>query len=202
MSFINYDYMTKTTDIRIVKTRRVIFSSILSLLKHKQLSEISVTELCQTALLNRKTFYMHYKTIEDAFRDIEKYTIAAYIERLKNRNIISSYDFNPKEFILETNSIVIENLDSFNAVYPYFKRGTFMRHFGAEMGTLSKKYAQDRHSEAFTEAYVFSFIFTACGLLTSYFDWIDFGRQLPIEQLAQLAANALSTPLQSVLTSK
>ncbi|MBQ8831095.1 MAG: TetR/AcrR family transcriptional regulator [Oscillospiraceae bacterium] len=202
MSFIDYDLMSKTTDIRIVKTRRIIHSAVIELLKIKHLSDISITELCQTAMINRKTFYMHYKSVEDAFSDIETLTINAYIARLVSAGILSSKDFKPAEFILATNAMVNENIDKFNTVYPYFKDGGFMRKFGAAIGTLAKKFAANRPLEADPEAYAFSFIFTSTGLLTSYFDWIDFGKQITIEHQSQMAANALSVPLCSVLSSK
>ena len=202
MSFIDYDLMSKTTDIRIVKTRRIIHSSIIQLLKTKHLSDISITELCQTAMINRKTFYMHYKTVEDAFSDIETLTINAYTANLIKLGIINSQDFKPAEFILATNAMVNENIENFNTVYPYFKDGGFMRKFGATMGTLAQSFVTNRPAEADPEAYVFSFIFTACGLITSYFDWIDFGKQLTIEHLSQMASNALSIPLRTVLSSK
>lgn len=202
MSFIDYDLMSKTTDIRIVKTKRIIHASIIELLKAKALSDISITELCQTAMINRKTFYMHYKTIEDAFSDIETLTIEAYTTRLIKLGILSSQDFKPAEFILATNLMVNENIEKFETVYPYFKDGGFMRKFGAAMGTLAQSFVTRRPFEADPEAYAFSFIFTACGLITSYFDWIDFGKQLSIERLSQMAANALSIPLRTVLSSK
>ena len=56
MSFIDYEALADITDKRIVKSRRSIFESIVSLLKEKPLSQITVTELCGTALINRKTF--------------------------------------------------------------------------------------------------------------------------------------------------
>ena len=202
MSFIDYDLMAKTTDVRIVKTRRIIHSALIQLLKTQPLADISITELCSCAMINRKTFYMHYKSVEAAFSDIETLTIDAYITYLTKLGVINSRDFRPAEFILATNAIVNKNADAFSTVYPYFKEGSFMRKFGAAIGTLAKNFVLDRPFESDPEAYAFSFIFTVSGLLTSYFDWIDFGKQLPIERLSQMAANALSIPLRTVLSSK
>ena len=47
------------TDLRIVKTRTNIKNSLIDLLAEKNVSKITVTELAEKAMINRKTFYRH-----------------------------------------------------------------------------------------------------------------------------------------------
>ena len=51
-------------DLRYVKTENLIRSVYLDLLQQKK-SPVTVTELCNTALINKSTFYAHYETIND-----------------------------------------------------------------------------------------------------------------------------------------
>ena len=53
------------TDLRIVKTRTNIKNSLIDLLAEKNVSKITVTELAEKAMINRKTFYRHYNTVQD-----------------------------------------------------------------------------------------------------------------------------------------
>ncbi len=47
-------------DIRGQRTEQAITASFLSLLEKKPISQITVTEICQLAQINRATFYKHY----------------------------------------------------------------------------------------------------------------------------------------------
>ena len=51
-------------DIRIQKTRRDLRNAIIELIKEKPIEKISVTEICDVAMVNRMTFYKYY---EDKF---------------------------------------------------------------------------------------------------------------------------------------
>ncbi len=57
-------------DARIEKTKKKLKSSVLQLLKKKNLEEITVKELCDTANINRSTFYVHYGNVVDVFEEI------------------------------------------------------------------------------------------------------------------------------------
>ncbi len=55
---------------RVRMTRAMVRGALLELLDEKPLGDISVTELCARADINRTTFYKHYGTPDDVLRDI------------------------------------------------------------------------------------------------------------------------------------
>lgn len=59
-------------DLRIVKTKEALHRALLQLLNDKDLGEISITEICKQAKINRGTFYLHYGQIEDVFEEYFK----------------------------------------------------------------------------------------------------------------------------------
>lgn len=61
----------ESSDLRVVKTRRIIRSALFKLMSEKELSRITVSELCVCAEINRKTFYRHYRTIPDVIEELE-----------------------------------------------------------------------------------------------------------------------------------
>lgn len=63
---------TKQKDLRFQKTENSIRSTFFDLLKKKELSDITVTEISRQALLGRGTFYLHYKDIHDLLYIIGK----------------------------------------------------------------------------------------------------------------------------------
>ncbi len=56
---------------RVVLSKRMLKEGLMALLKNKNIREISVNELCETAEINRTTFYRHYQTPHDVLIDIE-----------------------------------------------------------------------------------------------------------------------------------
>ena len=55
--------MEKNENQRIKLTKRLLKESLLKLLTEKNIKKISVSELCQTAGINRSTFYNHYNQV-------------------------------------------------------------------------------------------------------------------------------------------
>ncbi len=57
---------------RIAISKRLLKEALFRLLKEKDISKISITELCQEAGINRATFYRHYTVPQDVLVDMEK----------------------------------------------------------------------------------------------------------------------------------
>lgn len=53
--------MENKQDLRVIKTRNNIKSSFIQLLREKDFNEITVQDILNKALINRKTFYNHYQ---------------------------------------------------------------------------------------------------------------------------------------------
>ena len=68
--------MKEKTDLRIIKTNKVLFNALITLMKQKDFERIKISDICDVALINRSTFYAHYE---------DKYDLlVALIEELKN----------------------------------------------------------------------------------------------------------------------
>jgi AcrR family transcriptional regulator len=52
--------VAESTDPRILRSRRMLMDSLVSLLSKKEFEDISVQEIADEATLNRATFYLHY----------------------------------------------------------------------------------------------------------------------------------------------
>ena len=61
---------TSKQDRRTRYTRQTIKETFLELLKQKNFTKITVTEICKISEINRGTFYLHYYDIHDVLEDI------------------------------------------------------------------------------------------------------------------------------------
>ncbi len=76
--------MSNPKDLRVIKTRRTIRNSLISLLAEKELSEITISELSARAQINRKTFYRHYRSIAEVVMELEDELLSDFSDILKS----------------------------------------------------------------------------------------------------------------------
>ena len=75
-----------TMDLRVYKTRRNIKKTLLSLLEQKPLENVTITELCDTAMINRKTFYRHYQNVSEVLTDIENDLVEDFLRVMRDKD--------------------------------------------------------------------------------------------------------------------
>ncbi|MFZ5988251.1 MAG: TetR/AcrR family transcriptional regulator [Bacillota bacterium] len=76
-------------DRRVKYTKMVLKESFIKLLERKDISKISIKEICEDADINRATFYAHYSDQYDLLRKIEDElldNISAYIAEFYEKN--------------------------------------------------------------------------------------------------------------------
>ena len=101
------------TDLRIVKTRTNIKNSLIDLLAEKNVSKITVTELAEKAMINRKTFYRHYNTVQDVVDDINYDIINDVISHAKKSDRDGNNLVNQLNFI---GLSIVENKEQINKI--------------------------------------------------------------------------------------
>lgn len=55
-------------DRRIKRTRTAVFNAVMDLLIEKESNKITVLDLCKKADINKSTFYLHYKSMDDCLQ--------------------------------------------------------------------------------------------------------------------------------------
>lgn len=68
---------------RTYMTKRIIKESLIDLLEKKSIDQITVSELCKEADINRSTFYAHYVNVIDVIEEIKNEFIFDYMPFVK-----------------------------------------------------------------------------------------------------------------------
>jgi len=98
--------VNKKLDRRKKYTRMVLKDSLMALLKTKQLSSITVKEVCEQADVNRSTFYAHYQDSFDLMEQIEEEIIADL------NTYLNQYNFAKEEESLQMTEKLLEYIAS------------------------------------------------------------------------------------------
>ena len=67
--------MNKKENQRMRLTKLLFKNALITLLQKKTIYQISVTELCDAAELNRSTFYKYYENVRDIVTELQKETL-------------------------------------------------------------------------------------------------------------------------------
>ena len=57
-------------DLRVTKTKKLLYETLISLMEAKSFEEIKVSDICKKALINRSTFYSHYSDKYELFMEL------------------------------------------------------------------------------------------------------------------------------------
>ena len=79
-------------DKRIVRTRRAILLSVLEQTKDRDVKDVRVVKVCKDAGINKSTFYLHYKGIEDCVNSILENLILSVAEFASTINCSQVYN--------------------------------------------------------------------------------------------------------------
>ena len=99
--------MVKKTDLRVIKTKNLIYNTLIELMKDKTFEEIKVSDICNKALINRSTFYSHYEDKYDLLVDFINSLKDEFVTEL-NKN---SSNLNTKEYYIELIKIFLNHIE-------------------------------------------------------------------------------------------
>lgn len=74
--------MERKTDLRVIKTRKAIKDTFKEMVMEMDASKITIKELTDRAQIHRKTFYLHYTSIEALYEDILQEMAEQYFEKM------------------------------------------------------------------------------------------------------------------------
>lgn len=170
-------------DLRVRRTLKAIRSAFYDLVLTKDYSDISITELTDRAEINRKTFYLHYSSLEDLVKEVEQEIV---------------------ENILENVRLSAEQLDVEGCVDTFY-------HYLDECDEVQQKLLCDSHyyffyedvTDAVLKSSAFSKFFektkhpdivrsySIC-ITFIYRNWLKSGRPIPLDELIEYASMIIS----------
>ena len=105
--------MGKKDDLRVIKTKKILYETLIELMKTKTFEEIKVSDICTKALINRSTFYAHYDDKYELLLEFINSLKEEFINELsKNKNIL-----NTREYYLEMIRLFLDHIENKKDIY-------------------------------------------------------------------------------------
>lgn len=105
--------MEKKEDLRITKTKKLLYEALIKEMESKAFEDIKVSDLCNVGMINRSTFYSHYNDKYDLFVDLLNTLKKELYDKLDENNYIVS----TKEYYLELIRLLLDHLDEHKKIY-------------------------------------------------------------------------------------
>lgn len=102
----------KKTDLRVLRTKQSLRRAFREMAKKKPVSKITVTELAEKAMINKGTFYLHYKDIYDLYMDVVQEKLEDGLNQIEDYSLFFE---DPKQFV--------------EVFFRYFGRGQMEEYF-------------------------------------------------------------------------
>lgn len=189
----------KNVDRRVLKTKRAIRNAFAKLMTEKDINDITIMELAETADINRKTFYNYYSGVHQVVEDIENDITKSYEVLLGTVEFKKSMD--APYSLFERFSLLI-NMD------PEFFGYLLSMNGNIKLITRIMTLLKDKTREAMTaqldvEDYKADIMidFVLSGMLSVYQHWFNSDRKVPIEEVSQLISRMSFEGINGVLVS-
>ncbi len=180
-----------------IRSRKMIRESFLELLKEKDISKITVTDIVNKADLNRSTFYAHYPDVRAITEEMENEVIDKMIEILEKFEFKNFFN-NPTPLLLEVSRFLESNQETYKILLKVNDAETFLKKLKNEFAkymmsdTDIPEYLKDSKMVNLRISYF------AGGIINMYQDWFNGNLDcslndisLEVSKLLSLEANEL-----------
>ena len=151
--------------------------------------KITVKELCEKAMINRRTFYLHYESIDDILNEVLSEMANDFLEYTKGYDHILNPKRIVKDYFLFTNSDpLFEKLNN-SIDYNYLREiiNTKVRSIGKD--NFKSLYNIDEFKVKMMVTYLNS------ATVNMYIVWYEDGKKVPIEEATLIATNLIENGL-------
>lgn len=182
--------MEKKVDRRVIKTRKQLKKGLAALMKEKSVNQITVKELVEEVDINRSTFYLHFKDIQDLLREIEE-NMEAQIKRAIEEHPIVSGNENAFYFIEDMFRVLDEEREISKALIGPNGDMEFIHRIERiikenSRGTLEKMFPGKKEDLK----YFYAFCLSGCLGLVKV--WLNEGEEKSPEEMAQMTFNMIA----------
>lgn len=182
----------RTSDRRVVRTRKAIREAFEKLILTHDVADISVSELAREADIDRKTFYLHYNGVESVAdqmaADFLEEALSAIIQQSEGKTVAEQVDIS----LAVVNEIIMKNLTVFKNIANALGTGQLEKLFIRNIGTAMEANGHPVEPGEYADiAMRLQFYFS--GALSLYSAWLKDDKGMPIEKVSETISEAIST---------
>lgn len=183
------------SDPRVIKTKKQFKNAFKELvLLYDDYMDISIKELCDKANLNRKTFYLHYRQIDELFSELQKDAIEEFYDIIKSIDVFDDVEAVVKAFFeMNERNEVYQKINCSNE-YMYMKDVSRKKTiaFLNERNHIKDSIKNDPVIQDFIVLYYHA------SISTMYGRWVKSNRPIPKDEMIALTTQLVKNGISSI----
>lgn len=186
------------TDRRIRRTRTLLTNALILLLKTKSFHDITVKELCETADINRGTFYLHYDDIYDMMGQLEIEIVTRFEEVLALHSP-EELGSDPNDLLYDLFVFIEEGADLCQALLGQYGDISFLMKLKAIFHDRFWNVWLHTFQESDRSRYEYTYNFIVSGCIGLIETWLSSGHRESPKEMAALAGSIISSGIRSLM---
>ena len=179
-------------DLRITRTKKNIRSVFEEMICEMDYEQITIKELTQRAGINRKTFYLHYGSMDDLLREMQNEMAQDFIKRTEGLERPRDMDRITREFFLAHDELgQLGERITCSGSYHYISR----RITSDIMGQTWKSDGAKQNYDPYVQNIMMNFV--SQSTLSIYKQWIADGKRIPLEEIIQITTKLICQGMNS-----
>jgi len=165
---------------RVQMTKRLMKDALLELLEQRELVNISVTAICETADVHRSTFYKYYSDQADLLRDLEQ----DYLDQvpMPSKDLM---EWDEEELLVKTTAFFDYVRLNERAFRVFLGESTSSDFVARLIDLLCSKYSAPTAGGDETASY-YAHLYIACGTVGLLREWVSSGFPVSSREIAEM----------------
>lgn len=184
----------KNEDLRVIKTREAIHNAFKQMICDMDYDEITIKELTQRAQINRKTFYLHYGSLDDLLEELQQEIAENFISRK-----VSYASMNDIRGLIR---LFFEHAANMPLLHERLMCSGSYRPIWEKINKRIMDYRRETNRGAFgLNQYEENLVFAYYGAnsIILYRQWVEDGKKLSLEELIDIAEKLICGGMSSVV---
>lgn len=179
-------------DLRVQKTKKLLKDSFKDLFLKKSFNEITIKELCEKSMINRRTFYLHYDSLDDLMTDILEDLSLEFLDYTKGYDHFKDIDR------------IIRDYFEFTSKNPLYEKLNNDSDLDYIREMLNSKVVKNVTSEFDSVKHLNDFEFNMARIYLNtstvymYRYWSNNGKSVPMDEAIKFTSNLIKNGLSSI----
>ena len=182
----------KKLDRRVVRTRKAIMRAYEKLLVEQDFSKITVSAISREADIDRKTFYLHYASVDDLANKKAESNLMQILEVLRTQGAGKSIKEQAHIALREVNAIVMRELAIYEKIASSLSIEQILDKYASTVEPALSRRGLELPIELSPDARM-RLQFYLAGALSLYSTWLKSDKRTPIETVSAIVEEAIAS---------
>lgn len=179
-------------DLRVQRTKKALKETFKDMFLKINFEEITIKELCEKAMVNRRTFYLHYSSIDDIMSEVLEEMSLEFINYTNDYDHFLNIDRIIKDYFVFTNQ---------NPLYEKLNNNTDLTYLREQVNAkVVKNVTNHFDSIKYLDSFKYDMtrVFLNSAAVSMYRYWSINGKNIPMEEAIKITTKLVKDGIKSI----